>query len=77
MCKVVFTKRKRLIIKCVVLFLMFLSAIKVYFTVDNYYYEKSIEKMENKGHLVTNELVVNQHKVLEQDGYKIHYVYNW
>lgn len=53
--------------------IILISGIKIYFEINNYFYQKTIKEMKE-----TNEISINitehiEHKTLEQDGYEIHY----
>lgn len=60
--------------KRVLLFLIVIAVItKVYFEIGNYYFESNLEKMEANNELTVDIKSPIEDKILEMDGYDIHY----
>lgn len=62
-------KRKKILLIILTVIIVPIMSLKIYFEVDNVFYEKRTEQMENN-----NELNIQiEHKTLNMDDYEIHY----
>lgn len=68
--------KTRLIGGCILIIVLILG-IKIYFEINNYFYQANLEKIKKNNELNIQIESLIEHKQLKQDGYEINYYVSW